>query len=106
MGAQGLGTGGRLAVDGGRAAPADAPVPVQRIAPTTAPAARAAPAPAVAPMSLTQAQEALNGLGYPVGTADGKLNAKTVAALRTFQKDRGIPINGRLDPKTQEELRK
>jgi Putative peptidoglycan binding domain len=38
--------------------------------------------------------------------ADGQLNAKTVAGLRKFQKDRNIGQSGRLDNATQAELSK
>lgn len=91
---QGLGTGGKLAVDGA-AAPAPAP-------------AAAAPSVANTPsdMSMSQAQDRLKQLGYDAGATDGQLSAKTVAALRRFQRDRKIPQTGRLDASTQAELRK
>ena len=84
---QGLGTGGKLSVDG---------------APAPAPVANAA----TAPMNMKDAQTKLNSLGYDVGAPDGQLGAKSVASLRKFQKDRGIPQTGRLDDATQGELRK
>jgi hypothetical protein len=87
---QSLGTGGRLSVDG--AAP---PAPA---------AAPASAAPAV--MSMSQAQARLNQLGYDAGTADGQLGAKTVQALNRFQRDRRIPVTGRLDAATSSELQK
>lgn len=87
---QGLGTGGKLSVDG---APAPAPV-----ANTAAKAASA--------MSMQSAQTKLKSLGYDIPTVDGQLSAKTVAALRKFQKDRTIPQTGRLDDATQSELSK
>ena len=84
---QGLGTGGKLSVDG-------------------SPAPGAAAAPAGAPMGMKDAQSKLNSLGYDVGTPDGQLNAKSVMSLKRFQKDRGIAQTGRLDDATQGELRK
>ena len=84
---QGLGTGGKLSVDG-----AAAPASVANAA--------------TAPMNMKDAQTKLNSLGYDVGTPDGQLGAKSVASLRKFQKDRSIPQTGRLDDATQGELRK
>lgn len=77
---QGLGGGGRLAVDGA-AAPSQ----------TRAGAA----------MSARDAQERLNSLGYDAGTPDGAVGPRTTRALRAFQKDKGIPETGRLDTATQ-----
>ncbi|WP_161946326.1 peptidoglycan-binding domain-containing protein [Desulfonatronum thiosulfatophilum] len=46
-------------------------------------------------------------LGYhEVGIADGIMGAKTREALRNFQQDRGIPVTGKIDPATREELMK
>jgi len=77
---QGLGGGGRLGVDGA-AAPSQ----------TRAGAA----------MSMREAQERLNALGYDVGTPDGSAGPRTAKALREFQKGQGIPATGRLDTATQ-----
>jgi len=52
------------------------------------------------PMDLSQAQRQLNGLGYQIGTVDGKAGAKTRTAIRDFQRDRGLPQTGTLDPAT------
>ena len=76
---QGLGGGGRLGVDGGTA-------PSQ----TKAGAA----------MSVREAQERLNALGYNVGTPDGAAGPKTARALREFQQQQGLPVTGRLDAAT------
>lgn len=84
---QGLGGGGRLGVDGA-AAPSQ----------TSAPAASSnAAAPRI---TLRTAQDRLNELGYDAGTADGKMGARTVQALRQFQQDYGLPVTGRLDAAT------
>lgn len=94
---QGLGTGGKLNVDGAAPAPA----------PAARPAARPAPAPAAgtpAVTNLKQAQERLGQLGYDAGVADGKIGAKTTAALRLFQKDHNLPETGRLDQATMKAL--
>ncbi|MCX7663849.1 MAG: peptidoglycan-binding protein [Tepidimonas fonticaldi] len=90
MGDRGLGTGGRLQVDG---------------------AAPATPAPAAAPrtagaLSLLDAQRKLAQLGYDIGTPDGKMGNRTRAALRAFQASRNLPQTGQLDAATQAELAK
>ena len=92
---QGLGGGGRLSVNG--AAP-----PSQ----TSAARSAAAGGPANAGLSLRDAQARLNELGYNAGTPDGAMGGKTTAALRAFQKDRGIAQSGRLDAATMVELSK
>ncbi|AVP56556.1 peptidoglycan-binding domain-containing protein [Pulveribacter suum] len=76
---QGLGGGGRLGVDGGAA-------------PTQTKAGAA--------MSVREAQERLNALGYNVGTPDGSAGPKTAKALREFQQAQGLPATGRLDTAT------
>ncbi|MBU0893622.1 MAG: peptidoglycan-binding protein, partial [Gammaproteobacteria bacterium] len=38
------------------------------------------------------------------GTPDGAMGGKTMAALRAFQKDKGLPGSGRLDTATAAEL--
>ncbi len=90
MGDRGLGTGGRLQVDG--AVPA-APAP-------------AAPPPIPAGMSLLDAQRKLAQLGYDIGTPDGKMGNRTRTALRAFQASRNLPQTGQLDAATQAELAK
>lgn len=92
---QGLGGGGRLSVDG--AAP-----------PSQTSAARAAAQSngATAGLSLRDAQARLNELGYNAGTPDGAMGGRTTAALRAFQKDRGLAQSGRLDAATAAELSK
>lgn len=92
---QGLGGGGRLGVDG--AAP-----PSQTSAPRAA-AGGAAGAPGLA---LKDAQARLNELGYNAGVPDGAMGGKTTAAMRAFQKDRGLAQSGRLDGATALELSK
>ena len=92
---QGLGGGGRLGVDG--AAP-----PSQ----TSAPRAAAGGAGGAPGLALKDAQARLNELGYNAGVPDGAMGGKTTAALRAFQKDRGIAQSGRLDGATALELSK
>lgn len=84
MGEKGLGTGGKLVVDGVSTA--------------------ASPPPPRTGLALKEAQEKLTRLGYDSGGADGQLGRKTVAALRAFQADRKLPVSGMLDAATQAEL--
>lgn len=95
---QGLGGGGRLGVDG--AAP-----PSQTSAPRAA-AGGAGGAGGAPGLALKDAQARLNELGYNAGVPDGAMGGKTTAALRAFQKDRGIAQSGRLDGATALELSK
>ena len=53
-----------------------------------------------AAMSMCEAQERLNGLGYNVGTPDGAAGPKTAKALREFQQAQGLPVTGKLDTAT------
>jgi len=82
---QGLGGGGRLAVDGNAA-------PSQTAAPTGA------------LMPLRNAQQKLNSLGYNAGTPDGKMGRNTANALRSFQRDQNLPQTGQLDTATSQAL--
>ncbi len=84
---QGLGGGGRLGVDGG-AAPSRTYVPGQ----------------GGTRMSMREAQQRLNEMGYNVGTPDGAAGARTTAGLRAFQRDKGLPTSGRLDAATMDAL--
>ena len=84
---QGLGGGGRLGVDGG-AAPSQTFVPGQ----------------GGNTLSMREAQQRLNQLGYNVGTADGAAGPRTAAGLRAFQRDNGLPTSGRLDAATMDLL--
>ena len=85
---QGLGGGGRLGVDGA-AAPSQ----------TSAPGARGN-----VRMTMKQAQQRLNELGFDVGTPDGNAGPRTQNALRTFQQDQGLSVTGRLDQATMRHL--
>ncbi len=50
--------------------------------------------------TVKRAQEALNGAGYDVGVPDGAAGTRTVAALRKYQAEQGIPVSGKLDDAT------
>jgi curli biogenesis system outer membrane secretion channel CsgG len=91
MGGQGLGTGGKLTVEGAQQPAAGAP---------------AGATPAARTMRLVDAQSKLASLGYDPGPADGAMGKRTVNALRAFQRDRNLSISGRLDAATIAELLK
>ncbi len=84
MGDRGMGTGGRLTVDG---ASQQGGYQGQRL-------------------TTKEAQQKLISMGYMQGKADGNLNAKTREALQAYQRERGLPVTGRLDDATQAELSK
>ena len=50
--------------------------------------------------TVRRAQEALERAGYEVGTPDGQLGPRTVAAVKRFQTDRYLPLSGNLDETT------
>nr|VFK65957.1 MAG: Peptidoglycan-binding (PGRP) domain of peptidoglycan hydrolases-containing protein [Candidatus Kentron sp. UNK]VFK70599.1 MAG: Peptidoglycan-binding (PGRP) domain of peptidoglycan hydrolases-containing protein [Candidatus Kentron sp. UNK] len=54
---------------------------------------------------VLKAQNILKRLKYDPGSADGKLGAKTKAALAEFQRNQGLPPTGSLDPRTRSALR-
>jgi curli biogenesis system outer membrane secretion channel CsgG len=83
----GLGTGGTLAVQGGQT-PANSGA-----APT-------------AIMSTAEAQRRLAQLGFDPGPADGVAGGRTTAAIRAFQRERGLDVNGRIDAPTSAQLMK
>lgn len=49
---------------------------------------------------VLRSQEALATAGYQVGAPDGALGARTVAAIKKFQKDRAVSVSGKLDDAT------
>ncbi len=46
------------------------------------------------PARIRRIQELLNRLGYDVGKADGKMGNRTANAIRLFQLQAGLPVNG------------
>ena len=74
--AGGLGTGGRLGVQGSGGAPAQSA------------------------LSMLDAQRKLNSLGFHVGVPDGQYGPHTRLALTEFQRAHGLPTTGRLDSGT------
>jgi photosystem II stability/assembly factor-like uncharacterized protein len=49
---------------------------------------------------VRRAQEALERAGYEIGTPDGQLGPRTVAAIKRFQTDRFLSVSGQLDGAT------
>src|SRR5258706_7563570 len=68
-----------------------------------APTGLAPQKPAVAKPSdevVRHGQEALERAGYEIGTPDGQLGPRTVAAIKRFQTDRYLIVSGQLDEST------
>ncbi|MGC7871720.1 spore cortex-lytic enzyme [Desulfosporosinus sp. SYSU MS00001] len=55
---------------------------------------------------VQEMQKRLAQLGYVVGPIDGKFGSKTEAAIRNFQKDHGIKVDGLAGTKTISELKR
>ncbi|HWQ51020.1 MAG TPA: spore cortex-lytic enzyme [Terriglobales bacterium] len=53
---------------------------------------------------VTQVQKKLAALGYGVGAADGVFGSKTLAAVKQFQRDRGLTADGIVGPQTLKAL--
>lgn len=53
---------------------------------------------------VTKLQQALNAQGYDCGTADGIFGAKTEAAVRNFQRDHSLTVDGIAGKATQAAL--
>lgn len=68
------------------------------------------PAPATADdgsnMSVTDIQRNLEALGYGPGATDGRLGRKTREAIRLFQGDNGLPVDGQVTPELGRAIRK
>jgi len=50
-------------------------------------------------------QGRLNNLNYPVGSVDGVMGPRTCEALRNFQRDNNLEVDGEYGPKTQEKMK-
>ena len=51
-------------------------------------------------------QSILKDKGYECGAIDGKFGPKTLSAVRRFQEDKGLDVDGIVGPKTWKELNK
>jgi hypothetical protein len=52
------------------------------------------------------AQILLRKLGYVLSNADGSMNEETIRAVKKFEKDRGLPITGKINPELIQALNK
>ena len=66
--------------------------------------ALATPAQTPTPEQLKLAQERLKALGLDPGAIDGVRGPQTIAALREYQRQHGLPITGALDDATRHSL--
>ena len=64
----------------------------------------AAPAQKYDRATIRKAQETLNARGFKAGSPNGILGQSTSSALRSFQKQEGIVVTGRLNPRTLSHL--
>ena len=55
--------------------------------------------------TICQAQEALKTLGYYQGEITGTLDASTTEAIKAFQKEKGLIVDGMPGPKTRKALK-
>lgn len=55
---------------------------------------------------VTELQKKLVQLGYAVGKADGKFGSKTEAAIRRFQKEHGLRVDGLAGTQTIKEVKR
>ena len=83
-------------------APASAPIPSSE---EHASVQTAEPA-SLEDMSDKQIQEALKNAGFDPGPADGKIGAKTRAAIKEFQRDNGLTVDGKVGAQTRAALSK
>jgi photosystem II stability/assembly factor-like uncharacterized protein len=66
----------------------------------SSPGERIIVAPKVSDDVVRKAQEALDRAGYEIGTPDGHVGPRTIAALKRFQSDRYLPVTGEIDEAT------
>ena len=55
---------------------------------------------------ITGVQARLSNLGYYFGPIDGKMNPETIEAIKYFQTEHGLIVNGEADPATRDKLLK
>jgi hypothetical protein len=55
--------------------------------------------------SVDGAQQRLQNLGFDCGGVTGTMNPQTEAAIRSFQQQNSLPVNGTLDANTQNKLK-
>jgi len=75
------------------------PTATRTAQPATTPGQRIA-APKPSADTIRRAQEALERAGYEIGTPDGQLGPRTIAAIKRFQTDHYLSVSGQLDGTT------
>jgi TolB-like protein len=83
-------------------APSSAPPPLPTPIP---PPVRPTPTPVPVDEQIREAQKLLNDLGYDAGSADGKYGPRTAAAVKAFQRNKGISQSGMVTASLIELLR-
>ena len=83
-----------------RAPLADFPIEQDRAAPAISPVASAGH------QTVFEAEQLLLDLGYDPGPVDGVLTDETRAALRAYQQDSALPVNGRMTWRVVENMRR
>jgi peptidoglycan hydrolase-like protein with peptidoglycan-binding domain len=56
--------------------------------------------------TVADLQRSLNSKGYDCGPVDGIMGTRTRQAIRSFQRDQGLPVDGIAGPATRERLSK
>ncbi len=97
---QGLGTGGKLGVDGASTNTSSN----SQAASQSSAQSNAQSSPSGGNQSILRMQQQLNALGYDAGTADGVMGQKTRDAISAFQTDNNLKSTGRLDLPTKSAL--
>ena len=64
-----------------------------------------APAERIAPKTVKEVQRGLAVLGYEPGAADGVPGSDTVHAIRDFQRDQRLPVDGAVTPALAEKIK-
>ncbi|MFP4063175.1 MAG: peptidoglycan-binding domain-containing protein, partial [Halochromatium sp.] len=75
-----------------------------RSAATSAAATSAPQALTATPQTVKALQTALRAQGFDPGPIDGLLGPRTTAAIKEFQRDRGLPVTGSLNAELAQQL--
>jgi hypothetical protein len=54
----------------------------------------------VSSMSVIDVQQKLNALGYDAGPVDGLMGGRTMRAIKSFQRENSLTVNGTIDATT------
>jgi hypothetical protein len=57
------------------------------------------------PVMVRQVQSWLHALHFNAGAADGRLGRRTAEAVRQYQKQRGLPVDGKITEALRDRLR-